>query len=253
MSARDPKITLLRAALATTEPLGKRVPLGVPRLDGTLAGGLKCGALHEIFAVPSHEGAAAGFAAGLAIRLGGPLLWIRQDYAGLEFGELAATGLFVLGLDPARVLLLRVPDATGALRAAADALTCAALGAVVIELAGAPKLLDLTAYRRLALGAGVSGVTVLLLRLAAAPGIGGAETRWLVRSVPSVACGGEDGDWGRPAFGVELQRNRHGPAGHWVVEWSCDDGVFRPADRGVAVSTSADRPVAAAMATASAA
>ena len=251
MSTRDPKIALLRAA--ATEPLGKRVPLGVPRLDGALSGGLKCGALHEIFAVPSHEGAAVGFAAGLAIRLGGPLLWIRQDYAGLEFGELAATGLFELGLDPSRVLLLRVPDATGALRAAGDALTCAALGAVVIELAGAPKLLDLTAYRRLALGAGMSGVTVLLLRLAAAPGIGGAETRWLIRSGPSGSADGDQVDWGCPVFGAELQRNRHGPAGHWVVEWSCDDGVFRPADRGVEFSAPADRPAEAAMAAASAA
>jgi protein ImuA len=253
MSARDPKITLLRAALAATEPLGKRVALGVSRLDGVLSGGLKVGALHEIFAVPSHEGAAIGFAAGLAIRLGGPLLWIRQDYAGLEFGELAAPGLFELGLDPSRVLLLRVSDATGALRAAADALTCAALGVVVIELAGTPKLLDLTAYRRLALGAGISGVTVLLLRLAAAPGIGGAETCWLIRSVPSVSSGGEDADWGHPVFGAELQRNRHGPSGHWIVAWSCDDGVFRPADRGAEVCALADRPAEATLAQSSAA
>jgi protein ImuA len=250
MPARDPKIALLRAA---AESLGKRVPLGVSGLDGALSGGLKHGALHEIFAIPSHEGAAIGFAAGLAIRLGGPLLWIRQDYAGLEFGELAATGLFELGLDPSRVLLLRVPDATGALRAASDALTCAALGAMVIELAGAPKLLDLTAYRRLALGAGMSGVTVLLLRLAAAPGIGGAETRWLIRSGPSVCFGGDEADWGRPVFAVDLQRNRHGPAGHWVVEWSCADGVFRPADHSVVVCAPADRPAEAAMAEASAA
>jgi len=251
MSAKDPKIALLRAA--ATEPLGKRVSLGMSQLDGALSGGLKCGALHEVFAAPSHEGAAVGFAAGLAIRLGGPLLWIRQDYAGLEFGELAATGLFELGLDPSRILLLQVPDATGALRAAADALTCAALGVVVIELAGTPKLLDLTAYRRLALGAGASGVTVLLLRLAAAPGIGGAETRWLIRSGPSVSAGSDAAEWGCPVFRVELQRNRHGPAGHWVVAWSCADGVFRPADCGVAFCAPADRPAAAAMAAASAA
>jgi protein ImuA len=250
MSASDPKFMHLRAILAAAEPLGARVALGVPRLDGALCGGLRRGALHEVFASPSHEAAAAGFVAGLAVRLGGPLLWIRQDYAGLEFGELAATGLFELGLDPSRLLLLRVPDAASALRAAADALTCAALGAVVIELTGAPKLLDLVAYRRLALGAGAGGVTVFLLRLAAeSSGIGGAETRWLICSAPS----GDDEDWGRPVFDAELQRNRHGPAGHWTLEWSCDDGVFRPADRGAVVLASADRPPQAAMATASAA
>ncbi len=250
MSASDPKFMHLRAVLAAAEPLGARVALGVPRLDGTLCGGLMRGGLHEVFAAPSHEAAAAGFVAGLTVRLGGPLLWIRQDYAGLEFGELAATGLLELGLDPSRLVLLRVPDAASALRAAADALTCAALGAVVIELTGAPKLLDLVAYRRLALAAGAGGVTVFLLRLAAeSSGIGGAETRWLLRAAPSE----EGEDWGRPVFDVELQRNRHGPAGHWTLEWSCDDGVFRPADRGAVVLASADRPSQAAMAAASAA
>lgn len=248
MSVHDPKLALLRAALAT--PLGVRVGLGVPRLDGALAGGLMRGGLHEVFAAPSHEAAATAFVAALAVRLGGPILWIRQDYAGLECGELAATGLVELGLDPSRLLLVRVPDAAGALKAASDALSCAALGAAVIELMGAPKLLDLVAYRRLALAAAESGVTALLLRLAASPsGIGGAETRWLVRAAPS-----DDGPtWGQSVLDVDLQRNRHGPAGQWLIAWRCDDGVFRPADRSAVVSAPCDRPFAPAMAEASAA
>lgn len=244
MSAGSSKLTLLRAAIAQAEPLGVRVGLGVPKLDEALAGGVMRGGLHEVFSAPSHEAAATAFVAGLTARLGGPVCWIRQDYAGLEFGELAATGLVEMGLDPSGLLLLRVPDAAGALKAAADALSTAALGAVVIEIMGAPKLLDLVAYRRLALAAGTSGVTVILLRLAAqSSGIGGAETRWLVRSSPS---GGED--WGQPVLEVELQRNRHGPAGQWVIAWSCDDGIFRPSDRGAVVLASCDRPPAAAMA-----
>lgn len=250
MSLKDQKILALRAALAAVEPHGVRVELGVPRLDAVLAGGLMRGALHEVFAAPSHEAAATGFVAALTVRLGGPLLWIRQDYAGLECGELAATGLFEFGLDPARLLLLRVPDAAGALKAASDALTCTALGAVVIEVMGSPKLLDLVAYRRFALAAGESGVTAILLRQAAAPsGIGGVETRWLVRAAPSQ----DEENWGLPVFDVDLQRNRHGPAGHWVMKWSCDDGVFRPADRGAVVSAPCDRPFAAPVAEASAA
>jgi protein ImuA len=243
MSGSKEKITLLRAALAADDPSEVRIPLGPSRVDGCLAGGLKRGALHEIFATVSHEAAAAGFAAALAIRLGGPVLWIRQDYAGLEHGELAATGLFEFGLDPSRLMLLRVPDAMGALRAAADALGCVALGSVVIELIGESKRLDLVAYRRLALSAGQSGVTAFLLRFSAEPGIGVAETRWRVRAAPS---GGENA-WGCPLFAVELQRNRRGPCGDWVMEWSCDDGVFRPADCGALVSALADRPATAAM------
>ena len=250
MSAGSSKLALLRAAIAAAEPLGVRVGLGVEKLDAALAGGVMRGGLHEVFAAPSHEAAATAFVAGLTARLGGPVCWIRQDYAGLEYGELAATGLFDLGLDPARLLLLRVPDAAGALKAAADALSTSALGAVVIEIMGAPRQLDLVAYRRLALAAGESGVTAFLLRQAAqSAGIGGAETRWLVRSAPSIC----DEDWGPPVLEVELQRNRHGPAGEWIIAWSCDDGVFRSPDRGAVVLAPSDRSLAAPVAAAGAA
>jgi len=243
MSATREKIAFLRAVLAQAEPPEIRVPLGHPAADACLNGGLKRGALHEVFAGATHEASASGFAAGLAARVGGPLFWIRQDYAALEHGELAATGFLELGIDPSRLLLLRVPDVAGALRAACDALTCGALGTLVIEIVGAPKLLDLVAHRRLALGAAESGVTALLLRFGAEPDIGVAETRWIVRAAPS----GEDGNWGRPVFAAELARNRHGPPGQWVMEWSCDDGEFRPADSGAVVRAPADRPSPAAM------
>jgi protein ImuA len=248
MSGRKETIAFLRATLAGTGSSVRRVPLGVASVDGCLSGGLKQGALHEIFAAGSQDAAATGFVAGLAVRLGGPLLWIRQDYSALEHGEVAATGLWELGLDPGRLVLLRVPDAAGALRAAGDALTCSALGAVVIELHGQPKLLDLVAYRRLVLGAEQGGVTALLLRFAAEPGIGVGETRWRIGAAPSGGEPAGDGDdWGRPVFDVDLQRNRHGPVGHWVMEWSCDDGIFRPADSGAVVCSPADRSLATAM------
>lgn len=243
MSGRKEKLASLRTILALQEDAGLRIGLDRGRMDACLGGGLKRGALHEVFAAVSHEAAATGFAAALARRIGGPLLWIRQDYCGLEHGELAATGLFELGLDPSRLISLHAPDAAGVLRAASDALSCAALGAVVIEITGDPRLLDLVAYRKLALGAGQSGVTALLLRFSAEPGIGVAETRWLVRAAPS----GDADDWGCPLFDIELQRNRHGQTGCWVMEWSCDNGIFRPATAGAVVSMSADRSAATAM------
>jgi protein ImuA len=149
--------------------------------------------------------------------------------------------LLELGIDPSRVLLLCAAHAEDALRAASDALTCAALGAVVIEIPGEPRLLDLVASRRLTLGAAGKNVTVFLLRFGAQPDASTAETRWLIRSSSSPP--GEE-NWGRPAFACELVRNRHGRTGHWVMEWSCDDGVFRQsaADRGAVVSAAFDRP-----------
>lgn len=240
------KLAQLRAALA--KPMAEksaRVPLGHEAADACLKGGLERGACHEVFAHPGHEAAATGFTVGLAARFAGrkPILWIRQDFSGLEFGELAATGLVELGLDPMRFLLLRVAHAEDALRAASDALTCAALGAVVVETYGEPKVLDLTASRRLTLASAQKGVAALLLRLGAAPDASSAETRWLIRAAASE----EEENWGRPAFDAQLVRNRRGNPGHWVMEWSCDDVVFVAADRGAVVSAAVDGPAAAAL------
>jgi protein ImuA len=239
------RATLAEAGLETAEK-HVHVPLGHEAVDTALRGGLVRGSLHEVFAAAGHEAAATGFMAGLAARLAGRkrILWIRQDFSALEFGELCATGLLELGLDPARLLLLRVADAAGGVRAASDALSCAALGAIVIEIPGQPKILDLVTSRRLALGAERDGVTILLLRFAAQPDASTAETRWCVRAKWSRAK--EEG-WGHPVFEADLVRNRHGRTGHWVMTWDCDDGVFREtADCGAVVSEAFDRPVAAA-------
>jgi len=249
---RTETLAKLRASLAkpSLNDSASRAVLGAA--DGCLHGGLKRGVLHEVFARGGHEAAATGFAAGLAWRAaaGKTVLWIRQDFAALEFGELAATGLLELGIDPARVLVLRAANAEDALRAASDALCCAALGAVVIELVGAPRILDLTASRRLTLAAAQAGVTAFLLRFGAEPDASSAETRWVVRAGCSPA---QEDDWGQPVFEAELVRNRQGGTGHWVMEWSCDDGCFREqrsrqADRGAVVSPPFDRPAAAALA-----
>jgi protein ImuA len=246
---RSEKIAALRASLAKPglEGASVRVSLGHAAADLCLKGGLLRGALHEVFAVSGHEGAATGFAAGLAARLAASksLLWIRQDFSALEYGELSATGLLELGLDPSRMLLLCMADPVDGLRAANDALSCDALGAVVIEISGKPKALDLMASRRLALACAQKTVTAFLLRFGAGPEASAAETRWLVGASPSPTQGE---NWGHPVFDVNLARNRHGQTGQWIMEWSCDDLVFQnpAAHRGAVVSAPADRQAATA-------
>jgi len=217
-------------------------PLGHAQADATLRGGLMRATLHEVF---TRDAAGYGFVAALARRAGGTkrLLWIVQDYSALEHGQLCATGLAEFGLDPAGVLLLRAADATDALRAGADALGCAALGAVIVEIPGNPKILDLTASRRLVLAAQARGVTAFLLRGEAEIEPSAAQTRWLVRSARSA----KSDDWGQPRFDAELTRNRHGETGRWMMEWCCDDGAFREpveqtAHPGAVVSETSDRP-----------
>ncbi len=250
MQGTTEKIAQLRATLAAQglDTLEHRapIPLGHDAADVCLKGGLRSGALHEAFALAGHEASATGFAAGLAARAAGnkPILWIRQDFSALEFGEISATGFLEFGLDPSRMLLLAVAHAEDAVRAATDALSCAALGAIVIEIPGEPKILDMVTSRRLTLACAQKNVTAFLLRFGATPDASTAETRWLIRTAPSLA---QDDNCGHPAFKTELIRNRHGRTGQWVMEWNCDDGVFRTADRGAVVSPSFDRQAAAAL------
>ena len=56
---------------------------------------------------------------------------------------------------------MRAADVDTALRTAADALACDALGAVVLEVWGEARQLDLVASRKLTLAAQASGVTGL--------------------------------------------------------------------------------------------
>ncbi len=218
-----------------------RTPIGHGEVDLCLKGGLQHGVLHEVFASVGHETAATGFVAGLANRVttGKYSLWIRQDFSTREFGELSPAGLLELGLDPAHMLLLSVSNASDGLRAANDALSCSALGAVVIEIPGSPKTLDLTASRRLTLAAAQKSVTAFLLRLTAQPDASAAETRWLVRAAASQT---QNDDWGRPTFEASLIRNRSGNTGHWFMEWDCDERIFQSstADHGALVSAIAN-------------
>jgi protein ImuA len=242
MSARAVNQFTLIDSLRVTEPeqTHPRISLRHPGADACLKGGLRTGALHEVFpAETGCEGAASGFALGLAacVAQKRKLLWIRQDYSSLEFGEISATGLLELGIAPQRVLLLRVPDVTSALRAAGDALSCAALGSVIIEIPGAQKKLDLVTSRRLTLAASRKGVSAFLLRFAAEPDASSAETRWAVAPARSSA---KEDDWGFARFDAALTRNRHGATGHWTMEWNSDEQFFSAPHSGAVVSVSGD-------------
>jgi protein ImuA len=139
-----------------------RVALGHADADAALQGGLALAAVHEVFAEAGrHSAVATGFIAGLAGRVSArrPLVWVRQDFTEIESGALSASGLAELGLDPRLLVTVRAADVDTALRTAADALACDAVGAVVLEIWGEVRQLDLVASRKLTLAAQASGVT----------------------------------------------------------------------------------------------
>jgi protein ImuA len=230
--ARTNTLANLRGRIERIEALGEayapdRVTLGHAEADATLQGGLAVGAMHEVFAEGRQSAAATGFVAGLAGRVTArrPLVWVRQDFSEIESGALSMNGLAELGLDPRLVVTVRAADVDTALRTAADALACDAVGVVVLEVWGEARPLDLVASRKLTLAAQASGVTGLLLRVAAEPQPSTAETRWIVRAAHSPPAALWSA-WGAPVFDAQLVRNRHGPVGRWIMEWKCDECLF---------------------------
>jgi protein ImuA len=230
--ARINTLATLRGRIERIEAPGEayapnKVALGHTDADATLRGGLAMAAVHEVFAEGHQSAVATGFIAGLAGRVSArrPLVWVRQDFSDIESGALSMSGFSELGLDPRLLVTVRATDADSALRTAADALACDALGAVVLEVFGEARQLDLVASRKLTLAAQASGVTALLLRLAATPQPSTAETRWIVRAAHSPP-GAPWSAWGAPVFDAQLVRNRHGPVGRWIMEWKCDECLF---------------------------
>jgi protein ImuA len=195
------------------------VPFRVAPLDGALGGGLARAAFHEIaVARESAIAAATGFALALASRAGRAraVLWIAQDMGLLENGAPYGPGLDDIGLAPERLVTVAAAKPRDVLWAMEEALRCRAVGAVVGEIRGNARGVDLLASRRLSLAAGRRGACALLLRTAPGTEASAAATRWVVAAAPSASAAGP----GPPRLSVHLTRNRRGPVGSWLLEWN---------------------------------
>jgi protein ImuA len=226
------RLRLLRQEIAGIEnsvslAAAQRIPLGHARIDLMLAGGLNPGALHEIVAARAGDHpAAAGFGLALAarLRLGrnrSPIVWVSEDFAGLEQGALYGPGLAMHGVDPACLLLIHAANAKEALWAIEEALKCRAPAAVIGEIFTA-KAYDLAASRRLVLAA-QKYATPCLLFLAGLAGAetlsSGADTRFEVRAQlsPHQASAGHRLPLpGTSAWSVRIAKARAGPSGFGI-------------------------------------
>jgi protein ImuA len=210
--------------------------LGVDAIDAALGGGLTRGALHEI-AAPSepHLAAATGFVLGLAASCARHLLWVAEDMALAENGAPYGPGLDAFGVTPEHLVTVSVAHRRDLLWTMEEALRCRAVGSVIGELRHGA--LDAVAVRRLSLAAVNSGSLALLLRCAPAGDASTAATRWIVGAAPSAAMHGP------PRFAAHLIRNRRGPTGSWILEWSDTDERFVLATPALPLAAPAfDRP-----------
>lgn len=198
----------------------KVLPFGLSQIDQRLpGGGLALGCLHEVAGGGNGavDGAAAAlFAAGVAARARGKVLWCvtRQD--------LFAPALAQAGLLPGRVIFVEAGDEKALLACMEEGLRHGGLGAVVGEVAR----LSMTASRRLQLaaeGSGTIGLAVRRWRRAIEVADFGqptaSVTRWRVSVLPSVSL--PVPGVGRPRWLLELIRCRAGESADFEVE-ACD-------------------------------
>jgi len=245
----------LKVCLARIEAAGGREREGAGRwrfgaveLDDELGGDVLLGdRLHEVLPAGAGDGAAAGFAVALTLRLlraAGPgfVLWCDRFAAMREVGALYGPGLVDLGLDPGRLIHVALRRDSDVFWAMEEGVKSRAPVAVVGEVAEG----DLTASRRLSLAAQETGVTPILIRGFADRGASAAWTRWSVAAAPSAADIYEPRAPGRTRWEVALTRSRAGARPQtWTLEWSHETHRFSVV-AGLADRTVASRPPAAA-------
>jgi protein ImuA len=211
----------LRACIARIERGGAAaeaygvLPFGAPLIDGALPdGGLAIGAVHEV-----TGSAASGFAAMIAGKLGGAVLWCLK---AASRAALYGPGLAAFGLDTRRLVIADCASQADMLWAMEEGLRDPALAAVIGE---PDRPVALAASRRLQLAAETGGVTGLVLRRG-----GQADTlapsaifsRWRADSVPVLGL--TDAPFSGARWTLELLRCRGGLAAAgrtWMVDW-CD-------------------------------
>ena len=196
------------------------LPFGIKAIDRHLpGGGLALGALHEAAGGGNGaiDGAAAAlFAAGIAARTRGKILWCvtRQD--------LFAPAIAQAGLPPDRVIYVEAGDEKSVLACFEEGLRHGGLGGVVAEVAR----LSMNASRRLQLAAESSSTIGIALRrwrrhveAADFDQPTASVTRWRVSALPSTPL--PVPGVGRARWRLELIRCRAGESADFEVE-ACD-------------------------------
>lgn len=221
-------LTELRQQIEGIEGVVRRgravLPFGVTAIDRHLPqGGLALGALHEVAggANGAIDGAAAAsFAAGIAARTGGKVLWCHSQ------GDLFAPALNQSGLREDQIVFFEARDEASILGCFEEALRHGGLTAVVAEIASLSRV----SSQRLRLAAETSGTMALAIRRwkrhVDARDFGqptSAFTRWRVtetHSAPLPVRG-----VGRARWLLELMRCRGGESADFEVE-ACDGEGF---------------------------
>src|SRR3954471_5111682 len=219
--ASSDRLAALRAEVRALESSGAArsgevLPFGIDAVDSRLAGGgLAAAALHEAAGDrPSlaDDAAATLFAAAIAARRDGPVLW------ALARRDLFAPGLARAGLAPDRILYAECGSNEDVLAVMEEGLRHGGLAAVV----GEASRVAMASTRRLQLAAEESGTMALMLKRWRRSGedpLGipsAATTRWRIACAPSAEL--PAAGIGRPRWRLTLARQRGGEPFHCLLE-----------------------------------
>ena len=194
---------------------------GIDKIDQSFAdGSMPLGTTHEFITdVAENTAATVSFIASVLAKMNqstGTVLWISKSKT------LYVPGLLPFGLNPDRIVFIRVSRDQEALWAIEESLRAKGLMAVVGEIGNA----DFIATQRLQHAVEKSGTTGFLLRINPKQQEQSSVcvTRWKIRPIPSEEENGLPGV-GTPRWKVALEKVRHGQPGQWDIEWY--DNEFR--------------------------
>jgi protein ImuA len=218
-------------ALETAHAAPACLPLGVAGLDGALGGGIAVNGVTQLMPATALDEAPALHC---ALVMAGQLLATRQGDLVIvadpaqtsQWGMIHARGLAMLGIDPARVLLVR-PHTAGDVRACVEeAARSAGIGAVLGWLSEKSGF-ELVPARRVQLAAEEAVTPVLLscalrtapfaparARLSVSPRPGPVPD-WVRLLAPDISLPPP----GDPAWTVEIIRARSGGRGRFALEF----------------------------------
>ncbi|WP_375210699.1 ImuA family protein [Hyphococcus sp.] len=244
--ARRTELARLRRRITDIE---RREFTGLSAADDLACGpvSLAPGAVHEFRAgdyrdAPAVLGLVLALAGAAGMQRAQPVIWIGQTRDAFHEGVPYGCGLHFYGVDSALCIFVHARDAKAVLWAAEEAARHDAI--VLVEFWKPHRLLDLTATRRLQLGAEGSGARLFLLRDARDEGPSAARTRWRVAPAPSAQDPLDQRGLGRPRWDAALEKSRDGDRGRWVLEWDHEQRSLIEAapDSRCVVSAMADRP-----------
>lgn len=205
-------------------PVGTQELVGLGPVERAFPNGVfPLGAVHELVCSTTEQAtASSGLVTGLLSVLmqnGGVCLWISLT------GNIFPSALSNFGLEPDRLIFIRVVKDQEALWVMEEALKCAGLAAVVAEV----RELDFKQSRRLQLAVEQSHVTGFILRNASKKiGSTACAARWQIKPLPSEPVDDLPG-LGFPRWQIELLRVRNGNPGNWIMEWS--EGKFKQVEK----------------------